>query len=140
MTRRRLGPHFIVEEFDCHDGQRVPTHAVGRYEAMVRHVLEPLRARFGVCTVVSGYRDPGYNARIGGARRSAHMAHEGGGLDAVAADVRFRKGTPQQWAAAAEALLERAYPPGGGLGTYPGTGGWIHVDDRTYRARWTGQG
>lgn len=111
---------------------------MGRYEVLCRHVLEPLRARFGTCRVVSGYRDPGYNARIGGARQSAHMCGEGAGLHAVAADVRFARGTPQQWADAAEVIIRRAFPPGGGLGVYPGPGGWIHVDDRTYRARWRG--
>ena len=103
-------------------------------------MLEPLRARFGVCSVVSGYRHPTYNARIGGAKRSVHMAGRGGGIPGVAADVRFAKGGPIQWSQAAEPLMRRWYPPGGGLGTYPGGGGWIHVDTRDYRARWTGAG
>lgn len=140
MTRHRLGPHFVIEEFDCHDGQRVPAPAVAHYQRLVAHVLEPLRRAFGVCTVVSGYRDPAYNRRIGGAARSAHMCGEGNGLHAAAADVRFRTGTPDQWAQRAEQLLSQAYPGGHGLGTYPGAGGWIHVDDRAFIAHWRGAG
>lgn len=138
MTRRRLSPHFVIEEFDCHDGTHVPLVVRGRYESLCRHVLEPLRSRFGVCTVVSGFRTPRYNVTIGGASRSAHMCGEAGGLHAVAADVRFRRGHPQAWADVAETLLVAAYPPGGGLGVYSGPGAWIHVDDRGYRARWSG--
>lgn len=140
MTRRRLTPHFVIEEFDCHDGQKVPLHMVNRFTALCRLILEPMRGSYGPCRVVSGYRDPRYNGSVGGARRSAHMAGDGGGLLAVAADVRFRDGDPVRWARRANELLAEHYPPGGGLGTYPGRGGWIHVDDRSYRARWTGAG
>jgi uncharacterized protein YcbK (DUF882 family) len=135
-----LSPHFQLSEFATHDGTEVPADLVEPYRLLCRRVLEPLRERFGVCTVVSGYRHPAYNAQIGGARRSVHMGGRGGGIKGVAADVRFAHGTPRRWADAAEPLLAHAYPPGGGLGTYPGSGGWIHVDTRGYRARWTGAG
>jgi uncharacterized protein YcbK (DUF882 family) len=137
MTRERLTPHFTVEEFDCHDGTRVPELAVARYRALCTFVLEPLRRRYGRCDVVSGYRDPSYNQRIGGARASAHMCGQGGGIHAVAADVRFETGAPDDWARSAEPLLKRRYG-GGGLGVYPGLGGWVHLDDRSWRARWRG--
>lgn len=139
-SRHRLSPHFVVEEFDCHDGTRVPSDRVDDLERLCVRVLEPLREHFGVCTVVSGYRPPRYNQQIGGALASVHMAGRGRGIPGVAADVRFRTGRPQTWAQAAEPLLTRFYPPGGGLGTYPGLSGWIHVDTRGYRARWVGAG
>lgn len=140
MTRQRLTDHFRVEEFDCHDGTHVPPECVGAYERLCAEILEPLRKRFGRCTVVSGYRPPGYNRRIGGARRSVHMCGRADGIPGVAADVRFVTGTPRAWSIAAEPLLRRAYPPGGGLGVYDGHDGWIHVDTRDYLARWHGLG
>lgn len=139
-TARRLGAHFVSREFDCHDGTRVPDDLLDDYELLVQHVLAPLRHRFGVCTVVSGYRHPAYNRRIGGARASVHMGGRGGGVPGVACDVRFERGSTIDWARAAEPLMAKFYPPGGGLGTYPGAHGWIHLDTRRYRARWTGQG
>jgi uncharacterized protein YcbK (DUF882 family) len=140
MSRLRLSAHFTIEEFDCHDGQKVPVRRHARYRRLCAAILEPMRARWGLATVVSGYRDPPYNARIGGATRSAHMCGDGGGLVAVAADVRFERGSPQDWGAHADELLRERLPPGGGLGVYPGPGGWVHVDDRSYLARWTGSG
>jgi uncharacterized protein YcbK (DUF882 family) len=133
-----LSPHFALHEFDCHDGTHVPLDLVDDYRKLCRCVLEPLRERFGRCTVVSGYRPPAYNARIGGARRSVHMGGRGGGISGVAADVRFARSRPSEWAVVANQLLGKHYPPGGGLGTYPVPGGWIHVDTRGYRARWVG--
>lgn len=131
-----LSPHFSRREFDTHDGTRVPADVVDDYVRLCRLVLEPLRARFGVCTVTSGYRHPAYNRSIGGAQRSVHMCGRGGGLKGVAADVHFAHGTTSQWHEQADALLRRHYPPGAGLGLYPGQ--WIHVDTRNYEARWTG--
>lgn len=140
MATTRLSPHFVLSEFATHDGTAVPDDLVDDYRRLCREVLEPLRDRYGVCSVVSGYRHPAYNRRIGGAQRSVHMGGRGNGIAGVAADVRFAHGGPIQWSQAAEPLMRRAYPPGGGLGTYPGGGGWIHVDTRGYRARWTGAG
>lgn len=117
----------------------MPGELVAAYRELCRAVLEPMRARFGTCTVVSGYRHPAYNRQIGGAQRSVHMGGRGGGIHGVAADVRFARGHPHQWGDVAEALLTRHYPPGGGLGVYR-AGGWVHVDTRAYRARWTGAG
>jgi uncharacterized protein YcbK (DUF882 family) len=139
-TQPRLSPHFRLAEFNTHDGTRVPGDLVDDYKQLCQRVLEPLRERFGVCAVVSGYRYPTYNKSIGGATRSVHMGGRGGGIRGVAADVRFARGTVDAWAAVAEQLLDKHYPPGGGLGVYHGPGGWIHVDTRNYRARWTGEG
>lgn len=136
----RLTPHFTIQEFATHDGTPVPADRVDDYRRLCERLLEPLRVIYGPCTVVSGYRHPAYNRQIGGAKRSAHMGGRGGGLNAVAADVRFARGDPRRWARSAEPLLARHFPPGGGLGTYEGRGGWIHVDNRSYRARWTGAG
>lgn len=136
----QLSPHFQLSEFNTHDGTPVPEDLVDDYRRLCRNVLEPLRERFGACTVVSGYRYPAYNRSIGGATKSVHMGGRGGGLKGVAADVRFAHGTPERWGTVAEEILDRWHPPGGGLGIYPGASGWIHVDTRHGRARWRGQG
>src|SRR3569832_507053 len=61
MPLIRLTPHFSLHEIDCHDGTHVPDDLVLSYRHLCERVLEPLRHRFGVCTVVSGYRPPSYN-------------------------------------------------------------------------------
>lgn len=121
-----LSPHFKVQEFHCKDGTHVPKAAVPALKKLCEEVLEPLRERFGPCTVMSGYRPTVYNKRIGGARFSQHIydLHPA----TVAADLIFARGRPSEWADAAEPLLQR-----GGLGRYPG---FLHVDSRGTKARW----
>jgi len=124
----RLSPHFHLREFACKDGTQVPKRSVPALQRLCADVLEPLRERFGTCTVMSGYRHQAYNRRIGGAKFSQHIydLHP----DSVAADLTFARGKPSEWADAAEPLLQR-----GGLGRY---GSFIHVDNRGTRSRWSG--
>jgi len=124
----QLSPHFCVDEFNCKDGTRVPKASVPALTRLCSDVLEPLRERFGSCTIMSGYRPTAYNARIGGAKFSQHIydLHP----STVASDLTFERGRPSDWADAAEALCGR-----GGLGRYAG---FIHVDNRGTNARWSG--
>jgi hypothetical protein len=124
----RLSPHFRLAEFDCKDRTKVPRSAVPALRSLCEEVLEPLRERFGPCRITSGYRPAAYNRRIGGARFSQHVyeLHP----NSVAADLNFARGLPPEWAAAADSLLAR-----GGVGRYPG---FIHVDNRGTKARWSG--
>lgn len=135
-TRRRLSPHFTIEEFDCKDGSKVRSSHADAFEYLASELLEPLRQRFGRCTVVSGYRTPGHNRAVGGARNSFHVNdfHDG---DDVACDVRFAKGSVTQWHQAAEQLLSQKRNGKGGLGKYV-RGGFIHIDTRDYESRWEG--
>jgi hypothetical protein len=123
----QLTPHFKLSEFHCHDGTHVPSVAIPGLLRLCREVLEPLRAKFGVCRVNSGYRTVEYNRRIGGAPRSQHIYEIEPA--SVAADVHLASGNPQQWAAEADRLL----PHRGGVGLYRT---FIHVDNRPNRARW----
>jgi hypothetical protein len=66
-TRKRLSKHFTVEEFDCHDGTKVPKRDYKGLQYLCRVYLEPLRKKYGAVHVNSGYRTRAYNARIGGA-------------------------------------------------------------------------
>lgn len=127
--RVQLGANFFLDEFNCKDRHRTPCprEAVPALTRLVTDVLQPLRDRFGVCTVVSGFRTVGHNKEVGGKPNSRHLPQHYN--HTPAADVRFRTGTVAQWAEAAEGLLRR----GGGLGRYRTT---IHVDQRDGRARW----
>jgi hypothetical protein len=124
----QLSDHFHVSEFSCHNGTAVPSSSVAALTRLCDDVLEPLRERFGPCTVMSGYRPSAYNRSIGGAKFSQHIydLHP----DTVAADLIFPNGSPGDWADAAEPLCAR-----GGLGRY---GTFIHVDNRGFHARWSG--
>ena len=69
-----------------------------------------------------------YNKKIGGATFSQHIydLHP----STVAADLTFARGRPSEWADAAEPLCAN-----GGLVRYPG---FVHVDNRGTRSRWSG--
>jgi hypothetical protein len=123
----QLTEHFNVREFDCHDGRRVPLVAVPALERLCERILEPMRAEFGACDVMSGYRPADYNRRIGGASLSQHIYELG--PDSVAADLTFAHGRPSDWYRMADSL------GAGGAGRYPG---FVHVDNRPGRARWSG--
>jgi hypothetical protein len=125
----RLTKHFHVSEFDCHDGRQVPAIAVPALRRLAKKILEPMRAEFGACDVLSGYRPADYNRRIGGATFSQHIYELT--PDSVAADLTFSTGNPKAWAAFADELGS------GGVGRYDGSG-FVHVDNRPGRARWTG--
>lgn len=96
---------------------------------LVVGVLEPMRREFGVCVVHSGCRTLQWNARVGGARRSYHVYRLREA--SAAADVSFQRGTPDDWARRARAILGER----GGVGVYDGH---VHVDDRPTRADWRG--
>jgi uncharacterized protein YcbK (DUF882 family) len=141
-TRHRLSPHFVVEEFDSHDGQRVAQSHHEDLERLCDWWLEPLRARFGRVTVHSGFRTKAYNARIGGASHSVHLlttpmpgAHgkRSHGI-AAAADVSCAAGSSvlwQQWAGAHRLERVELGPAGrGGVGSYRN---FVHLDTAAAR-------
>jgi hypothetical protein len=125
----QLSPHFHVREFACKDGRQVPDLALPALKRLVVDYLEPMRAAFGPCHVLSGYRPADYNRRIGGATFSQHIYELT--PTSVAADLTFRTGNPAAWARFAEQL------GAGGVGRYDRSG-FVHVDNRPDRARWTG--
>lgn len=125
----QLSPHFNVREFDCHDGRNVPRQAYPALRRLAVELLEPMRNVFGPAHVLSGYRPDDYNRRIGGARYSQHIYELT--PSSVASDLTFRTGTPRDWANLADQL------GAGGVGRYDESG-FVHVDNRPGRARWTG--
>lgn len=138
MTRKRLSPNFTVEEFDCHDGTKVPNSAIPALEELCKYQLEPLRAKYGPCKVMSGYRTRQYNADIGGAKYSQHVYTDG--PDSVAADLIFARGNPTSWARSARWRFKTKSiwrkRGRGGCGRYIRSG-FIHVDNGP-RRDWEG--
>jgi uncharacterized protein YcbK (DUF882 family) len=141
MTRHRLSPHFTIEEFDCHDAFRtqVPKAAIPALEELCVNMLEPLRAKYGPCKVLSGYRTRAYNATLpGAALHSQHIYDDQ--PSSVAADLRFAKGSVAQWAWSARWRFNTKNiwrkRQRGGSGRYLRSG-FTHVDSGP-RRNWEG--
>lgn len=119
----QLSPHFTLGEFLPND----PSYRYARLSPRLVELLETLRAELGgkPLVVTSGYRPPAYNQAVGGVPNSAHV-------DGLAADV-YSPAVPIDtlWS-----LADRLVGDRGGVGYYRGQG-FVHVDLRGYRARWT---
>lgn len=135
-TRHRLSTHFVIEEFDCKDGTKVKHREYNGLEYLCHQFLEPMRTRFGPCSVHSGYRTMAWNRRVGGENNSFHIYPMHDGND-QAVDVSFARGTPSQWHAFANSIRQRKRKGKGGLGLYPNQG-FVHIDLRDYPANWRG--
>ena len=95
-------------------------------------LLQNIRDHFGAPVVItSGYRTAAHNKSVGGAAYSQHLYGR-------AADIRVQGIPVEQLAAYAETCL----PGTGGIGRYPPRAGravgWVHVDTRPAKSRWTG--
>ena len=123
---RKLAPDFKVREFRCKDG----SDEILVDEALVL-LLQCIREHFGkAVTITSGYRTPAHNAKVGGSKSSQHLLGR-------AADIQVASTSVEDVAAYAESLLHSW----GGVGRYPVKAGrakgWVHVDTRPNKSRWT---
>lgn len=146
-SRHRISTHFAVEEFDSHDGKRVPAGKLSALQHLADWWLEPLREEFGPVTVRSGYRSMQQNSDVGGARHSVHLlttemsgTRAGTHTFAAAADVVCQRGGVTDWADWAHTHRDH-YPHlatrgRGGIGFYP-VAGFVHLDTAGLRD-WTG--
>lgn len=131
-SRNKLTANFKATEFYCNDGSPCPIVSRPAMVRLAKDYLEPLRKKFGTCFILSGYRHKVYNAKIGGVPNSQHEYEQT--YDQVATDVRFAKGSPSLWAAEAKKI--RATHGGkGGIGLYIHQG-FVHIDNRNYKADW----
>jgi hypothetical protein len=129
-----LSQNFVLAEFHCCRGHcaaaSVPSNAIPALRRLVTQVLQPMRNRFGQCTVHSGYRNAQHNQHVGGVANSCHRYDVR--PTTPAADVTFASGDVDAWAAEARSRLGNI----GGVGRYPNSR-FIHVDLNGFRS-WTG--
>ena len=123
---KQLSPGFRVREFRCRDGS--DTNMIDQTLAVL---LQAIREHFNKpITITSGYRTAAHNKSVGGAKSSQHLLGK-------AADIQVADTTVEAVAAYAESLM----PDWGGVGRYPvkagRTKGWVHVDTRPNKSRWT---
>jgi len=78
-----LAEHFTLREMTQsgtalrENIANIPTEeTVENLRQLCQHVLEPLRRRFGVLRITSGYRSPELNKAVGGVANSQHMRGE----------------------------------------------------------------
>ncbi|MGE5626102.1 MAG: D-Ala-D-Ala carboxypeptidase family metallohydrolase [Bacillota bacterium] len=146
-------PHFTLGEFLCKQTGDFPKYLVLRpllllkLETLMAH-LESQGISADAVHVMSGYRTPWYNARLGNVPYSRHMWGDAADIyieaSAVAgADGRSSGHYLDSTAVAADLqkLLQQSAFASliGGLGVYPETGNhppFVHVDARGFSANW----
>ena len=122
----RLEKNFILSEFKCKDGSDVPDSMLDNVKLLAKN-LQVLRDEIGKpIRVISGYRSPKYNRKIGGARKSQHMT-------AKAADIKIKGMTPAEVKSTIVRLIKEGKMMSGGIGLYRT---FTHYDVRGFNARW----
>ncbi|MDE2234559.1 MAG: peptidase M15A [Gammaproteobacteria bacterium] len=157
LAQLHVSPHFTLGEFLCKEAGGYPKFLVLRRRLLLK--LEALTAyldKHGVpptaLHIMSGYRTPWYNARLGNVPYSRHMWGDAADIyisvQPLSADA-VKEGrddymNSQLLALDARRLFKQpAYAElQGGIGVYPATDNhppFVHVDARGFKARWTGQ-
>jgi uncharacterized protein YcbK (DUF882 family) len=126
----KLTANFGLSEFRCRDGSGVPEELLENVQLLADN-LQVLREHLGKpIRVISGYRSPKYNRKIGGARKSQHML-------AKAADIKISGMAPGEIKRVIEDLITLGKMHPGGVGLYKT---FTHYDVRGRNARWYGKG
>ena len=122
----QLTTNFQLSEFACNDGTPVPEELQCNTQKLAKN-LQVLRDEIGESlTILSGYRSPSWNKKVGGKTASYHMK-------GMAADLTTKSFTPKQLHAKIEKLIAAGKMQQGGLGLYPG---FCHYDIRKTKDRW----
>ena len=130
---RHFGAHEFTRYFEgVRRGVKTSTPPKRLWKNIVPplRIVDELRASFGKpCRVLSSYRSPAYNRRVGGVSRSQHLQFNA--LDITIKGVSAKR--------VYERLLEWRQEGRftGGLGYYPSSG-FVHIDTRGYNATWWG--
>lgn len=133
--------YFQTYEFDCHNGEPYPEQWVATRLTRLIGILNPIRAKWGApLRVISGYRSPTWNMRVGGAEHSFHM--EGLAADIAPVPLRdlpFWGEVDNLHRLVLNMISAGELPELRGLGYYPGK--WIHVDARptAHLIAWSGR-
>jgi len=113
----KLTNNFNLNEFNKHNFPLTETilrniqELAKNLQVLRDEVKKPIK-------ITSGYRDPSFNKKIGGATQSRHITGQ-------AADLKIEGYTPKQVAAIIEKLIAAGKMKQGGLGIYKT---WIHYD------------
>jgi len=125
----KLTNNFNLNEFNKHNFPL--TETILRNIQELAKNLQVLRDEVKkAIKITSGYRDPSFNKKIGGATQSRHITGQ-------AADLKIEGYTPKQVAAIIEKLIASGKMKQGGLGIYST---WIHYDtffDGKHPRRWS---
>lgn len=123
----KLSDNFRVKEFAC-KGKNCCTNV--KIDAKLVKYLQKIRNHFGkTLTINSGYRCSKHNKAIGGASQSKHTM-------GMAADIVVKDVKPKEVAKYAESIGIK------GIGLYETDkdGYFVHIDTRTSKSFWYGQG
>lgn len=124
----KLSKNFNLQEFKCPDGVLPEGEYLDNCQELADN-LQVLRNHIGKpIRVISGYRHPAYNKKIGGAKKSQHML-------AKAADIKVSGMAPAEVHATILKLIKAGEMKQGGLGKYST---FVHYDTRGTAARWSG--
>jgi hypothetical protein len=152
----RLSPNFTMRQFLCKQESDYPKYVVvqERLLVMLEGLLADVQAAgYDIATfgVISGYRTPYYNRRIGNVPYSRHVYGDAmdffidvdgdGRMDDVNRDGMHNAADIQRLFGIVETFMTRPENRQllGGIGRYNKTsrhGGFVHVDTRGYQARW----
>lgn len=152
----RLTPHFTLGQFLCKQEGTFPKYVALNESLLVllENLLEAVRdAGYAVDTfgVISGYRTPDYNRRIGNVPNSRHVYGDAmdlfidedgdGRMDDLNGDGSHNRADIDLLYQIVEQVKSRPDNAqlAGGIGRYYQAshhGGFIHVDARGYKARW----
>ncbi len=127
---KQVSEHFRLSELRCKGSEcagKLPSYI----SPTLMDMLEQIRERLGghPIHIDSGFRCLAHNAEVGGAKDSRHIHGD-------AADIRIEGMATKTLHAEAELIVGDR----GGVGYYPRRGGrtgFVHIDARGTRARWT---
>ncbi len=122
----KLTKNFRLNEFDCKDGTTTPADLLDNLKELAIN-LQVLRDELDrPIHIMSGYRTPEYNKRVGGAKKSQHVL-------AKAADIQVNGVSPIKVRALLMQLIADGHIKKGGIGIYKT---FVHYDTRGRNARW----
>jgi uncharacterized protein YcbK (DUF882 family) len=123
-TATHVSQHLLWSELACKDGTAYPVEYASRAVALAA-VFEQIRFACGnqPITILSAYRSPAHNRKVGGARNSQHVQGR-------ALDLRPPKGfTVATFYTLLRDMAARPFSAIKGLGKYE-RHGFVHVDIR----------
>lgn len=126
----KLSKNFNAREFRCGLGRPCSSCTTTLIDSTLVEYLQKIRDYFGAeVEITSAYRCPTYNSSVGGATGSRHSKGQ-------AADIVVNGVAPARVAACAEYIGVK------GIGLYETAkdGYFVHIDTRTAKSFWYGQG